>query len=279
VAARSKLVPSAHRGVGRIAAILEFVCAADAGVRLTQIAAHLGAPKSSVHGLLRGLIGVGYLSERDGLYRLGPGLAVLVGKTGPKLLIDAARPELEGLVEQFGETATLGVRVGGNIVYIDQVISPQAIRYVAPLHMRRLLTRSSMGKIYLAHMARASADELLRESNDGDRVAPSNGLLPEEIEQIRERGVAFNTVAFKRQELTANVTAVAAGVWGLDRLVGAISVIGPAERMAPALDEIANALHASAARIGVIVQKTSSSGGKGAGNNRRLEDVGLSAGT
>jgi DNA-binding IclR family transcriptional regulator len=181
-----------HRGVARVAAILEAVRSAEAGLRLSDLAARLGAPKTSIRDLLRGLVDVGYLTERDGAYRVGPGLAVLLGRTGPQLVVEVAHPALEELTRETGETAMLGLRVGGDIVYIDQVEAPQTVRYSAPLHVRRPLLHTSMGKIHLAYLDPSARERLLRASLTDDAHTTALHDLAGQLQEVRSSGVAYN---------------------------------------------------------------------------------------
>ena len=50
-----------HRTVTRVTTILEAAAAHPEGVKLTALSALLDAPKSSVHGLVSGLLATGYL--------------------------------------------------------------------------------------------------------------------------------------------------------------------------------------------------------------------------
>src|SRR4051795_8483300 len=62
-------VAAEHRTVTRAVAIMELVAVGEpGGVRLGALAGPLGAPKSSIHGLAKGLVAVGYLREQDGRY-------------------------------------------------------------------------------------------------------------------------------------------------------------------------------------------------------------------
>jgi IclR-like helix-turn-helix domain-containing protein len=67
----------AHRTVSRVTAILEFV-AQWQGARTHELATALGAPKSSVFGLVRGLVSTGFLINDKGTYGLGPALGNLL---------------------------------------------------------------------------------------------------------------------------------------------------------------------------------------------------------
>ena len=59
-------------------AILELVAVNEPiGLRLAELCDMIGAPKSSVHGLVRGLVTTGYLRETQGRYCRGPASAML----------------------------------------------------------------------------------------------------------------------------------------------------------------------------------------------------------
>jgi DNA-binding IclR family transcriptional regulator len=49
-----------------VTTILEAAAAHPEGVKLTALSVLLDAPKSSVHGLVNGLLATGYLLDRDG---------------------------------------------------------------------------------------------------------------------------------------------------------------------------------------------------------------------
>ena len=68
----------AHRTVSRVTTILELAAANRSGVRLTELATALDAPRSSVHGLVKGLVATGYLREEGGTYRIGPAINSLL---------------------------------------------------------------------------------------------------------------------------------------------------------------------------------------------------------
>ena len=67
-----------HRTVTRVLEILETVARAHDPVTITQLSRALGAPKSSLHGLVGGLLQRGYLRDADGGYRMGAGAHALL---------------------------------------------------------------------------------------------------------------------------------------------------------------------------------------------------------
>lgn len=234
------LLTRRHRTVGRIAAILE-AAAAENGVRLSTLAAMLDAPKSSIHGLLKGLVSVGYLAETDGGYSLGPALGALLGTAERPVLEEVAASTMRELRDEFNETVMLGHRMGDSIVYLSAVESRQLVMYVPWLNVRRPVLPTSMGKVYLAELGPADLASYLAE-----RV-PSAQRRKEYTAQLAE--VAARGVAINANETVSGVTGVAAGVREHGKLVACIAVAGPSERLGPQLKKVARTVRAAADRI------------------------------
>lgn len=221
-----------HRTVSRVTTILESV-ASRRGVRMQELTEILDAPKSSVFGLVKGLVATGYLTEDRGAYHLGPALASLLTSADPDIA-SAARPGLEQLRDAFNETSMIGTRVGESVTYLAAVESTQPIRYSAPLRVRRPLYPPSAGKVLLAHWSPSRREIYLRsimDSVDAVRAAQT------ELDTVREQGVAFN-----RGETLPDVSATARPVIVGTEVVAAIAVAGPTIRIADRLPEIADAL-------------------------------------
>src|ERR1700754_1087736 len=110
-----------HRTVARVMAILEVVVGSgSAGARLQGLPGAIQAPKSSIHGLAKGLVAEGYLREADGRYFLGPAVSALLASGAPHVPA-VYRPTLERLSKEYGETTMLGSLVGDTLVYLDAV--------------------------------------------------------------------------------------------------------------------------------------------------------------
>jgi len=63
---------SSGRSSARLVAALEALTRAEEGMGLAELSIAVGAPKSSLLGILRSLVRLGYLAHAHGLYRLGP---------------------------------------------------------------------------------------------------------------------------------------------------------------------------------------------------------------
>jgi len=213
-----------------VTTILEQVAAAHAGVRLAELAAVLDAPRSSVHGLVKGLVATGYLREADGAYVLGPAVSALLMAAPPSLDL-IARPEMEKLHRQFDETVILASQVGESVVYTDAIESTRLIRYSAPLHTRRPLYPTSAGKCILAF-----APARMRENYLTAHVAETEQrvLVRRELTEIAVAGVAAN-----RGETEPDDSGVASPILIADQVASVICVSGPTSRILDRLDEIA----------------------------------------
>ena len=219
-----------HRTVSRVMGILEAVMASEpAGLRLADLPDMLGAPKSTIHGLAKGLVAIGYLREHEGRYFQGPAVTVLAlsAKQNPT----SYHHGLEELSRAFDETAILATLAGESVINIDKVESRQMIRSSPPLHERRPMWPGSYGKVFLAFMSTRRRDNYLRRRHQdpGERAR-----ILEELEVIRATGVAFN-----RGETVPDLYGVASPIiFGDMDVTLAIGLSGPIDRMAENLDDV-----------------------------------------
>lgn len=222
-----------HRTVSRITTVLELAAARRTGVRLSELAAALDAPRSSLHGLVKGLVATGYLREDGGTYTIGPAVNALLA-AAPSTVVEAARGAMEGLHLQFNETVMLASLVGNSVVYTDALESTQPIRYSAPLSTRRPLHPTSSGKCFLAF-----GSARFRENYLADLPRPDE--IRRELEKIAADGVALN-----RGETLPDITGVGAPVFDHGRVVAAIAVAGPTTRLTDIVTEVAEATRSAA---------------------------------
>lgn len=231
----SEPIAKEHRTVSRVTGILESV-ARQGGARMHELAAALDAPKSSVFGLVKGLVSTGYLIEERGVYHLGPALGSLLSPSAPDVT-EAATPSLEALRDEFGETAMLGTAVGDSLIYVAAAESQQLIRYSAPLRTRRPLYPPSAGKVVLAYRSARRRDGYL------DAALPSTAerdAARTELARVRADGVAFN-----RGETLPDVSAAARPILVAGEVRAVIAVAGPTTRILDQLPAVAEALTAA----------------------------------
>jgi len=221
-----------HRTVGRVMAILELVVASESrGMRLGDLASAVGAPKSSLHALTKGLVSTGYLREDDGRYVVGPAITSLIS-ADPATARFAYRHILSDLAEQWNETVMLATLVGDSVVYIDCVEPDTFIRANPSLNKRLTLWPRSSGKIFLAHMDHRRFESYLRRHHPDPAEAE---LVRSEAAKARETGVGVNI----GQSGTDHIGIAVPIFLGRTSVTTAIAIAGPRARMEDRIDEIA----------------------------------------
>lgn len=222
-----------HRTVSRVMAILEaIITSGSRGLRLTDISDEVNAPKSSIHGLVRGLVTTGHLREQQGRYFQGPGLSFL---TSDRMRVPPHfHRALEQLSGEWNESAILASLVGEYTVNIDAVEAREVIRASPQLHQRRALWPLSSGKVFLAFMEPSRRDNYLRRKhpNPTEREA-----IVKELALVRKERVAFN-----REESVAGLFGVSGRILMAGSVNMTIGLAGPASRMKPLETELKNAV-------------------------------------
>jgi IclR family pca regulon transcriptional regulator len=178
---------------------------------LTEVAASAGLARPTARRLLLTLAELGFVRIEDGSFTLTPKVLRLgmsyVGSLG---LWDVARPHMEALVSQTGESSSMAQLDGADIVYVARVSVPKIITLRVVIGTRFPALRTSQGKVLLAAL-------------DGDRLAAAlagashSGLplfLPrdpatveEELRMVRARGWALAD-----EELAPGIRSVAVPV-------------------------------------------------------------------
>ena len=218
---------------------------------VTEVANALGIHKSTAYRLLttlrdRGLVEQDAATEK---YRLGFGLVLLASSVSADLdILRCARPVCEGLSDETGETVTVAVLEGDDAVVIHQTISKSSALSVDWTGRHTPLHATAAGKIFLNGMPEDQLRRLLRRRlqrfTDNTVVEPAS--LREQLRWIQEQGFAFTV-----EELEVGLNAVGAPIRCAEgALVGAVSVSGPAFRLAPdSIPEVAALVKKAAADI------------------------------
>ncbi|MFB6131687.1 MAG: IclR family transcriptional regulator [Salinigranum sp.] len=216
----------------RLFAIIDCLRELD-GAGPTELAEHMGLPKSTVYGHLATLKHNEFVSQEDGEYRLGlKFLDYGVYARDRHDLAKIANESIRKIAEQTGETAWIVVEEYGLAVYLSKAEGENSVQNHARIGRREPLHQLAAGKAILAHLP----DERVREIIDqhGLPAATENtisdeGELFDELDEIREDGYAFSN-----REVITGTRAVGAPILderNANRVLGAISVAGPAKRL------------------------------------------------
>ena len=204
--------------------------ALEGALGTNEIARRLGVTPSTVSRQLATLVDFGY-AEREpvsGLYRPGMRLVHLGNLVLLRLDVrTVARPHLETLVDETGETATLSVPEDPDAVTIDFVPARHGVQGVTQLGRPSVAHATAAGKVMLAFTGRRPAGPLRAYTT---RTVTELGALEAELERVHRRGYAE---AYEERERELN--AIAAPVFGADgSLAAVIALQGPVSRFGKA---------------------------------------------
>ena len=211
IAAHGAVVKSAWR----VVEILDLLGEEPQGLTISEISRRLGIARSSAHGLVQTLLRSGYIHTDGGdrkRFRLGVRLIQLGLNVADSLDVrSVARPHLERLVARTHETAFLALPLGGELVYVDKIVSDvREVRTDLRLGARRPLHCTSLGKALLAAISDASVREAVKEL--GMRRATSSSIdsasaLVTDLQATRDRGYSID-----RHEAVVGVCCVGAPI-------------------------------------------------------------------
>ncbi len=232
-------VRSLDRGLDILAMLAE-----SGGLTLTELAARLGRPTSTVHRMLM------TLENRDMVendpqqqvwhvgaqaFRIG---SAFMRRTG---IVERARPVLQRLMERTGETANLGVVRGNAVLFVGQVETHEMIRAFFPPGSQSPLHASGIGK---ALLAQRDAAEVAKLTTYGlERFTPQTltdpAALAVDLDRVRRRGFSVDN-----EERTLGMRCIAAPVFdGSGAPVAGLSISGPLHRIGDdRVDEMGSAV-------------------------------------
>ncbi len=242
-APRSTGVQSVERAVG----LLELLARGGGRLPLSELAEQSALPLGTVHRLLATLTSAGCVfQEGDRRYALGPALIPL-GDAATRLLGDWAQPFLVRLVEVSGETSNLAVLDDDRVLYLAQAPGRHRMRMFTEVGRRVLPHTTATGKVLLAWQDEAQVRRVVARFGLPAHTARSLTTLDAflaELATVRETGWAADD-----EEEEEGVRCLAVPVGPGPHAVAAVSVSGPASRLARADDAVLAALAAVASDL------------------------------
>lgn len=202
---------------------------------LADVVQEQGLERNQAYRSLKTLEAAGYLVQTDDArFEPGPAAAALATaavRFQSASLIDLARPELDRVSAETGETVHLFVRSGDRAVCVDRRESTQNVRLVSVLGRSFPLHAGAVPKAILAWLPDGERDALLARLAELPGYTPRTSrdadALGAELAAIRERG--FST---SDEDFDAAARGVGAPIFGSDgTVVAGISVGGPSFRV------------------------------------------------
>jgi DNA-binding IclR family transcriptional regulator len=216
---------------------------------LPELAEAVGLNRTTTYRLLSALQSEGMVEREGARYRLGPEIVALGARaSGTGQLRAAARTEMAALADATGETVSIEVLVGRDVLILDEVSGRYVVGTVPSVGTRWPAHATSTGKVLLAFATAETLTEFL--SAPRARLTPRTIVdtiaFGRELVRVQERGYAVT-----REELEAGFVAAAVPVHGPSgAVVASLSVGGPKSRLtAERVSSLIPPLQDAAARI------------------------------
>jgi len=217
----------------RALAALAILANSSSDCSLAELCPALKLHKSTVHRLMMVLEQHRLVvkNPETGRYRLGLRLYELGSRAIDGLdLRGRARPYLDRLQAEFGETVFFCVLDEGQVFYVEKVESQQSVRTACTVGSRAPAYCTAVGKAMLAELPEAEVSKIIRrwglKSVTANTITTASALKAE-LRAVRLRGYAID-----EEEKEEGLRCIGAAVRGHSgKLFAAISVSGPAFRM------------------------------------------------
>lgn len=218
----------------RAAALLRLLAGGERRLGLSDIAAALGLPKATAHGLLRTLTQEGFVEQAPdgGKYQLGAELLRLgtsyldVHELRARALVWA-----DDLARSSGESVYLGVLHQQGVLIVHHVFRPDDSRQVLEVGAMQPLHSTALGKVLAAYdpVAHAEAADGMRQEFT-DRTVTALPDFEEVLDLTRARGWGCDV-----EETWEGLASIAAPIHdGRGMPVGAVGLTGAVERVCEA---------------------------------------------
>jgi DNA-binding IclR family transcriptional regulator len=230
--------------VARVALIINSFDRAGKQLRLDEVVATTGLPRSSTHRILTQLHTTGLLTHGPDGYYLAASSLSATRAIDYSQLRGVASPVLRRLAADTALVVHLGVLIGADVVYLDEVggggvAVPTRVAGRTPAHA------SALGKAMLSRLPAEEVDAILPGPLRKRTPATISDLptLHRELAQIRSR----HGLAYDDQELAVGLSSVAAPIRIADGELAGLSLTGamPArwlQRMAPFITRTARGI-------------------------------------
>lgn len=149
--------------IDRLTALLEAIARHRDPVSLKVLAADTGLHPSTAFRILAASIENGLVAREGSNYRLGIRLLQWGSRVAShRDLRREARPLMEALRDQIGETVNLTVRQGDEVVYIDRALPERMMRVEQRIGSHAPLHVTAVGKLMLGEGSEADCRDYAR---------------------------------------------------------------------------------------------------------------------
>lgn len=218
--------------VGKALDVLDMVASHGRPVRFSDLLTQSAYPKATLYRLLQTLTHQGMLTvdPESGSYALGVRLVRLAHAAwAQSSLAPIARPYLDELARETGETIHLAQMDLGQVLYVDKRNAARPVEMFAQAGKVGPAYCTGVGKAMLAYLPPESLEAALARQSfhrHTDQTLASRAALLEELEAIRERGHAWDREEHEKGIICCAVPILSRG----GRVLGALSVTSTTAR-------------------------------------------------
>ncbi len=231
--------PAAPGTVGKALDVLEMVAARGRLVRFSDLLVDSPLPKATLYRLVQTLTAQSMLRYDPDAQAYAPGLRLVRlahAAWRQSSLAPIARPYLDALSAEVGETIHLAQLDRGQVLYVDKRNARQPIEMFAEAGKVGPGYCTGVGKAMLAHLPdgeRAAALKLQAYFAHTGTTITSPDALEAELGSVRTEGIAFD-----REEHEPGIICIAAPILkARGRVLGALSITSATQRKT--LDDLA----------------------------------------
>jgi DNA-binding IclR family transcriptional regulator len=198
---------------------------------LSDLARATGLHKATAYRMTRTMEVEGFLvfDLVTSTYHLGPAMIpVSYLAQAHSELARIARPYLEQVVQETGETGNLGIEVEGTFVIIGQVLTPNVFKPSLPLGPMMKDISNAHGKVFAAFRSPSERAKILArpQPRKTQHEPTDSAQTAAELDRVVAEGVAYDL-----EDHGPGVCSAAAPVWGKDgALIATLAVVAPKER-------------------------------------------------
>ncbi|GAB4245105.1 MAG: hypothetical protein Kow00129_04910 [Thermoleophilia bacterium] len=203
------------------------------GRTLSELTELTGLHKATCFRLVKTLEDQDFLSfsEPAGRYYLGTSLLRISALArSHDELSRLARPHLEQLARETGETVDLAVWTSDGILFLDQVLTSHPFKPVSSAGRVFTDLRNAHAKVLVAFGPENRLEQLLARQDFDPENGYTRDAIEESLAEVRRTGVAWDL-----EERSPGICAVAVPVCAGDQsLIASLAVVAPSERFGPA---------------------------------------------
>lgn len=184
---------------------------------LTEVAVRTQLSPAVARRCLNTLVQLDYVAQHGRKFLLRPAVLTLASGFLSSMQIEqVVTPPLQHMRDQTGDSASLAVQSGRDILYVAHVSTDRRFRLATNVGTRYPFHATSMGKVLAAFAGETVTDELLSGefARFTERTVVDRAALIERLALVRERG--YDSAL---DELDYGIVSVAVPIFGRDRRV------------------------------------------------------------